>query len=476
MESMRAVGYTLQTAIADIIDNSISAEASSVDIYFNSSDPSHLAIIDDGHGMSADEARTAMRLAGRSSTAQREKTDLGRFGLGLKTASLSQCRSLTVVSFKDDAVCAYRWSLDHLLEVGKWALQELSFQEISQLPRVDHLLSARRGTMVLWQELDYLVEARGLSQAALDEALVETRDHLALVFHRYLDGEDGNEFAIRINGKAPPTIDPFLKLHKGTRPGPWEVFEVEKEIVRVRPYTLPFLNKLTEADRAKAGLTRTLSATLRESQGFYIYRHKRLVIWGTWFGILPRDGMGRLARVQVDVPNSLDHLWALDIKKSTAVPPPPVKAQLRRIAERILEPSRRAFKHRGNTADSKAVRVWERIEGREGFHYDINRRHPLIKALSEELGSPTEHHFNRILQLIESNFPIYDACNRLGRDQVPKSEPDEDWILAFAKDLWEVQRSQGVQPSDFVTTFKYIEPFLRASDPAEILRRATEDA
>jgi hypothetical protein len=471
MESMRAVGYNLQTAVADIIDNSVSAEARNVDIYFNSATPDHLAIVDDGTGMSAKAAEHAMRLAGHSSDAPREKADLGRFGLGLKTASLSQCRTLTVASLRDGEVCAYRWSLDHLLKAGRWALIELSAKEIEELPRAKEFLSNKHGTMVLWQDLDYLVEERGLSQVALDEALVATRDHLALVFHRYLDGEHGKPFSIRINGKAPDKVDPFLKSHRGTQRGPKESFDVDRHRVEANPYTLPFLNKLSESDRKRAGIT----TTLRESQGFYIYRQMRLVIWGTWFGILPKEGMGRLARVQVDVPNTLDHLWALDIKKSAAVPPPAVKTQLKRIADRILEPSRNAFQYRGRAeTDTKTVRVWTRVEDRDGFRYEINRRHPLIKAIGEQLGGSAEEALGRVLQLIEDSFPIYDACNRLNRDNTPANqEVDEQQVSALARQLWQFQQSDGVEPDAFVSAFQCTEPFCRAENPAETLRRAT---
>jgi len=471
MESMRAVGYNLQTAVADIIDNSISAEALNVDIYFNSATPDHLAIVDDGTGMSAKAAEDAMRLAGHSSDAQRATTDLGRFGLGLKTASLSQCRILTIASRRDGEVCAYRWSLDHLLETGRWALIKLSLKEIEQLPRGTEFLSNEHGTMVLWQDLDYLVKERGLSQAALDEALVATRDHLALVFHRYLDGEHGRPFSIRINGKAPDKVDPFLKNHRGTQRGPKESFTVDRRRIEAGPFTLPFLNKLSESDRKRAGIT----TTLRESQGFYIYRQMRLVIWGTWFGILPKEGMSRLARVQVDIPNTLDHLWALDIKKSAAVPPPAVKTQLKRIAERILEPSRNAFQYRGRAeTDTKTVRVWTRVEDRDGFRYEINRSHPLITAIGEQLSGTTEQALGRVLQLIEESFPIYDACNRLNRDKTPANqEVDEQQISAFARELWEIQQSGGIEPDAFVVTFQFTEPFCQAANPAEILRKAT---
>jgi hypothetical protein len=473
MESMRAVGYTLQTAIADIVDNSISANAGNVDIYFNSTTPDHLAIIDDGYGMSAAEVRSAMRLAGRSPSLPRGNTDLGRFGLGLKTASLSQCRTLTVVSSKGGEVCGYTWSLDYLAEVGRWALIELDQNEIRDLPRAVDFLSTEHGTMVLWRDLDYLVEARGTSPKSLDEALVATRDHLALVFHRYLNGEHGRPFAIRINGKEPEKIDPFLEDRRATQAGPVESFRVDGEVVSARPYTLPFISKLTETDRRRAGVT----TTLRDSQGFYIYRQMRLVIWGTWFGIMSKEDTGRLARVKVDVPNTLDHLWALDIKKSAAVPPPAVKKELRRIADRIIEPSRKAHRYRGRAVtDDRITRLWTLVEGRDGFRYEINRDHPLIRAVVAEVDETIATDIGRALRLIEENFPIYDAYNRLGQDKTPAAEQtDESELLLLAKRLWAVKRADGTTVDEFVTLLQYVEPFCLDKDPVGLLKRATEE-
>jgi hypothetical protein len=422
--------------------------------------------------MTPDEVKSAMQLAGRSPEAARTHTDLGRFGLGLKTASLSQCRTLTVVSRKAGKSCGYTWSLDHLANVRRWALIELSDDEIAQLPRAAELLTAEHGTMVLWRDLDFLVDARGTTQKSLDEALVDARNHLALVFHRYLDGEHGRTFSIRLNGKTPEKMDPFLRTRLGTQRGPTEQFDIEEQVVSVQPYTLPFLNRLTEADRRRAGIT----TTLRDSQGFYIYRQRRLVIWGTWFGIVPKDGFGRLARVQVDMPNTLDHLWALDIKKSAAVPPPAVRTQLRRIADRIVEPSRTAFRFRGRAAITDSItRVWSLIEDRDGFRYIINRGHPLIKAIGTELGPSVASNLGRALELIEDSFPIYDAYNRLGEDRSPTiGEPNEDRVSRYAKQIWDIEKAQGMTAEQFVAQLQDAEPFCSASDPVAILTKVTE--
>lgn len=472
MESMRAVGYTIETAVADIVDNSISANATKVDVYFNSTTADHLAVIDDGDGMTAGEVRSAMRLAGRNPNAPRMNSDLGRFGLGLKTSSLSQCRTLTVVSCKDRQLSGYTWSLDQLARTGRWALIELEEAEIRDLPRASAILSAARGTMVLWRDLDKLSGSPGASQASLDEALLRTREHLALVFHRYLAGEHGRPFAIYVNGKAPEKVDPFLKDHRATQHGPIETFAIEDEIVHVRPYTLPFISKLSPRDRQRAGV----AATLRESQGFYIYREMRLVIWGTWFRIMPKDDSGRLARVQVDVPNSLDHLWALDIKKSAAVPPPTIKKELRRIVDRIIEPSRTVHRYRGRVSGGGdgIMRVWSLIEDRDGFRYSINRDHPMIKAIGDGTNGPVLRDIDRALQLIEETFPIHDAYNRLGSDQAPTTtQADEVAALALAQQFWAISQTEGRTAAEFVSQFRYVEPFCLANDPAGLLERAT---
>ena len=125
LESMRSIGYTVESAVADVIDNSVAAGASNVEILFSSAGPFQIAVVDDGDGMSAEDAITAMRLAATSPTTERRPEDLGRFGLGLKTASLSQCRVLTIATKKDGVLTVLRWSLDHVIESGEWSLLEL---------------------------------------------------------------------------------------------------------------------------------------------------------------------------------------------------------------------------------------------------------------------------------------------------------------------------------------------------------------
>ena len=183
-------------------------------------------------------------------------------------------------------------------------------------------------------------------------------------------------FTIALNYDELEEIDPFLTAHRSTLKAQPESFEVEGQRIDVQAFTLPLVSKLTSADRKRA----LVAGRIRDSQGFYIYRAMRLVIWGTWFRILPKDDLAKLARVRVDVPNTLDHLWALDIKKAAALPPPEVKSRLKRVADRIIKPSRNVHLYRGRpeAQADPLTRTWQLIEDRGSFRYEVNRDHPLI--------------------------------------------------------------------------------------------------
>lgn len=473
MESMRAVGYTLEAAIADLIDNSITAEASNVEVHFATEPRDYVVVLDDGRGMTADEARQGMRLAGTSPAAERSPHDLGRFGLGLKTASLSQCRDLVLVSKKANDTCAFQWNLDHLERTRSWSLIRLDPAEIKELPHADQLDKLASGTLILWRDLDRFRAQAGDGSGPLDAAMTSVKEHLALVFHRFLAGEHGRDFSITINHNPLEEIDPFLIAHRSTLKGPPEPFTVEGQTIDVQAFTLPLLNKLSTADRQRA----MVPGRLRESQGFYIYRAMRLVIWGTWFRILPKDDLAKLARVRVDVPNTLDHLWALDIKKSAALPPPEVKMRLKRVADRIIKPSRSVYLYRGRPEPSHdaLTRTWQLVHDRESFRYTVNRDHPMIAALGADMEPQKQRQMGDLLTLLESTYPAEDLFNRLSQDEVRMSPtPDNSWLFDRAVEIWSEWRHVQPDPERFITSLMTTEPFNQATDPEALLREATQ--
>lgn len=192
IESTRAIGYTLEAAVADIIDNSISAQASWIDIFFFPTGNSYIAIMDNGCGMDAQELDAAMRYGSQNPNVKRTANDLGRFGLGLKTASLSQCRTLTVATKQGKHIEARRWDIDHVIETQDWSLLILeSDDEINKIPRIEKLKEIKSGTLVVWQNLDRLNVGELNFECSMGKKMDDIRNHLSLVFHRYLSGESG---------------------------------------------------------------------------------------------------------------------------------------------------------------------------------------------------------------------------------------------------------------------------------------------
>jgi hypothetical protein len=470
MESMRAVGYTLETAVADIIDNSITAGGNQVDVLFTTIPEPRIAILDNGSGMDQETLSLAMKLAARPPSYGRQPFDLGRFGLGLKTASLSQARSLTVATKQGQAVRAVRWDLDHLAVTNKWSLQVLDEAEVHSLAWIESLDSYESGTLVLWEKLDQLHEAPELVEHQLDELMIRVRDHLGLVFHRFTGSTMPpltKPLTLQINSAHVPRVDPFLTHHRGTREGPQEDINIRDARVTVQPYTLPYISKLSAADRRIA----LIAGPLRDSQGFYIYRTGRLVLWGTWFRIIPRDELGKLARVQVDMPNTLDHLWALDIKKSSASPPPEVRRRLAQIAERIVGPSRRVHRYRGRRIDAdKVERIWDLIEDRGTFRYEINRDNPLVLALYESLDLPGQAALIRLLRVVESTFPVEDAYNRLGSDNSHTPLTVESAELVELAKAFYKSRDESIE--ELAQRLALIEPFNNLDNLESFLRGA----
>lgn len=476
IESMRAVGYSLESAIADLIDNSISARATSVSIQFRPFGHPYVAIIDDGEGMTGDELTEAMRHGGRSPLEVRSPHDLGRFGLGLKTASLSQCRTLTVVSIKKGKLSARCWDLKLVARRKAWVLKVPDSEaEIKALPHVDEITRQKRGTVVLWHDLDRLAAGETSVESALDSKMDHVREHLAVVYHRYLSGEPGlKRIKIDINNNPVVPLDIFLASHGATQPLYEEVFSVEGHPIRVRPYILPHISKLTLDELKLAGG----EEGLRRNQGFYVYRNRRLIIRGTWFRLARADELTKLARVQVDIPNALDSLWTLDIKKSSAHPPEVVRRNLGRTVERIAERSRRTYTFRGRRTQRDGItHVWNRMQGRGGISYLVNREHPLLKALVESLEDDQRRLFCAVLDTLESTYPADALYADMASDR-PRvtEEQDLETLKELALQILDAAESVRGAREAMLKVLHTIEPFSSYPELTTELVREIEHA
>lgn len=402
-ESMRDIGYSLETAVADIIDNSIAANTSEVSIRFDfeSSSP-RLCIIDNGRGMTSDELIDAMRHGSKHPRETRSADDLGRFGLGLKTASFSQCRRLTVVSSQNKKLAAATWDLDTVSEKDEWVLGILEPAEIAALPYISEL--GATGTMVLWEKLDRLCDNATPSKELLYEKIELVDRHLALVFHRFLSGDvKGRKLEIKMNGHAVEAFDPFCLSNKATQLLSEEICRVRSHEVRIQPYILPHHSKLSPREN---DYYQTRSEFV-SNQGVYVYRNNRLMAWGNWFRLVPKGEATKLARVRIDFPNALDELWTIDIKKSRAYPPQQVKDTLRQVLNRIVEQSTRVHTGRGRKLfDENPEPCWTRYAEHGGVHYAVNKDHPVITSFQQMLEPDQQRLFQEVLTVVEDSMPI----------------------------------------------------------------------
>lgn len=409
IEALRGLGYSTATALADIIDNSISAGALSVALDFVwAGEASHVSVSDDGCGMDERELDSAMRLGERSPRDLRAADDLGRFGLGLKTASFSQCRRLTVASIRDGRMNCLRWDLDVLaasLDDG-WHLLEGPAAGSEGL--LKPLSAAGRGTMVLWERLDRIVTSGASEQDFLD-VIDGVERHLSMVFHRYLDG-GRPDLRLAINARPVAPWDPFLRDHPATWSSPVERIRSAGGLLEVQCHVLPHKDHLTGQQEQSAAGPHGWTA----QQGFYVYRNRRLLLAGSWLGLgqgrsWTKEEAHRLARIRLDIPNSADAEWSIDIRKSTASPPVGLRAHLTRLAEETRARARRVFAHRGQpvaVGGSRPVaQAWRAERSANGMRYRIDHQHPAVRSVLDEAGDLAAP-IRAMLRVIEETVPI----------------------------------------------------------------------
>lgn len=404
LTGLRAIGYSFSTAVADIIDNSVSAGADTVNVYF---DPiatvPFFCILDDGCGMNFTELNNAMMPGSDRSDKEDSDLELGRFGLGLKSASLSQCREFIVASKKYGKVNAMAFDLD-VIEDCRLMLKVLDKEEIDSLPYINILHSYETGTLVVWNKFDKIESTAKSFEDSFRSVVADAKKHVEFVFHRFYD-----DIAIFFNNKRIERRDPFLLASFGRQQtGRTTRIPIGSSVITVTPYTLPFANSLTTEEKALLGNPKSIF----DEQGFYLYRNRRLISWGNWLRMGIRSELNKLARIQVDIPSSLDEVWTLDVKKSSAKIPDIIKSQIKASVEDSIVRSKRTTRFPGVKEQAPEVRVWDRINEHEGkIRYQINRAAPAIVALDSVLGEREKELFEMVLSQIECYLPKYSISN-----------------------------------------------------------------
>lgn len=463
IETFRAIGYNLESAIADIIDNSISAGAKNIRIQrIWRGGHSILTIEDDGHGMNNNELIQAMRPGAQNPLLARSEVDLGRFGLGLKTASFSQCRKLTVISKKDGYVPVYwTWDLDYVSECKEWNLLRWCPEEFQQVFNKD----SHSGTMVIWADMDRVIpldteENDETAKAKFSAQFDRVKNHLAMTFHRFIEDK-----TIRIywgEHEIEPW-NPFCTSEDKTQPFPDEEIYNGKG-ASIKGYVLPHRKNFSSelAYRNAEGIKGWV-----EQQGFYIYRGKRLLLAGDWLGLFRKEEHYKLARIRIDLPNTQDDLWQIDIKKSTARPPIAYINQLKAYANSVRVSAVNVYRHRGRVIKTKAGTSFSPLwldKNKDGkWSFVINRDNDVIVSLMELANTKPKQAINMILRFVEESLPIPSIHIKDASQENENKEPFSDMPTSTIQTVLECAYNNhlaaGMSPQQAKDLLRFQEPF-----------------
>ncbi|MDD5126732.1 MAG: ATP-binding protein [Dehalococcoidales bacterium] len=467
VHSLRAFGYDLAMAIADLVDNSIFAGASNVWVSYawNNSDP-WVSILDDGRGMTEQSLVEAMRLGSKSPLEARDPQDLGRFGLGLKTASFSQCKIVTVFTKTTDGAESVRfWNLDYLQSSKEWKLGRSPAKNVWSL--LKPLKNLKSGTLVLWQNLDRSIErdpATGhVAETSFLERFLYVKQYLEMVFHQYLENRKG-KLNIYVGEALCEPWDPYLKSNDFTQELSSEKYEENR--VSAIPYVLPHVSKRNELENVRGAGPKGWNA----QQGFYVYRNKRMIVSGGYLDFdLKAEEHYKLARIRVDITNDMDHEWSIDVRKAVATPPDRLKGEMLRIARVTRQRASEVYRTRTGVArkkraDDKANNIWLRRQAGDKIIYKLNTENPVLKQILSEVNLEKKW-VKKLFHVIETSVP-----HRLiimdGRDNedchvdLPEQLiPPPDGLLDICRELYQQKIDQGRSHEEAVDIICSIEPF-----------------
>lgn len=460
IETFRAIGYNIETAVADIIDNSISANAKNIWIHFEwKGSQTWLSIKDDGSGMNDNELIQAMRPGSKNPLQERGEKDLGRFGLGLKTASFSQARKLTVISKKNDAESVFwTWDLDFVKHTGRWDL-------IKYLPNENlesEISDLDSGTIVIWNDIDRVVKNFSEDDnKALDKFLLImelVKKHLAMVFHKFIEKGKINLY---FQDKKINPWNPFLINESATQIFPEE--KIQNGNVTIEGFVLPHKSKISEEAYKNAEGVKGWN----EQQGFYIYRNERLLLAGDWLGLFRKEEHYKLTRIQIELPNTLDADWQIDIKKSVARPPLLFREQIKAYALKVRHQAVEVYRHKGKSVKisvgQKFVPLWVDHKRGEKWFYKINRENPILLKIIDQAKTDSNKAIETLLRFIEETIPSKSIYIKESEQPELQGTPFEDTNHEIIKNTMQAMYSsllnQGKSIDEVKAIIINIEPF-----------------
>jgi hypothetical protein len=402
------------------MDNSISADADNIEILLDLDvEPFTLFLVDNGNGMSEEKLQAAMQFPSKSPDDDRNKNDLGRFGLGLKTASFSQTRKFSVITRdKDNEEYSGRtWDVDILRTEG-WKLVINTQEEIKELVGRYTRLSSEYlnrvedfepSTIVIWHGLykfeDYIENANRLT--ALKREITEvTSEYLSLVFHRFMERKNF-PLRVRINNKLLTPFNPFPASEKGLRKVQFKQRIFGEDFIKMEGFVLP-VGAIEESEKGNS-IWVTKYMGLMEMEGVYIYRADRIILFGGWNGLIKKAPRLQLARLRVEIGNAADHLLHLNVAKSQVIIPHDLKEAFSKYIQNLKEEAVREYYNRGNkkisATPSKSeiqLNLFNKNASNKGVVLNFNKEFPLYKSVSQSLEFRENGHFLALMKMVET--------------------------------------------------------------------------
>lgn len=431
--ALRSIGYRAKTAIADLIDNSIDASASQVQVSFSFEEfDGYIRIKDNGIGMNDNTLQNAMNIGSKDPRDLRKPKELGRFGMGLKTASFSLGKRLSVLTKQDGIYYERCWDLDHVSDCNRWEL----FKDIpTEVKERIGCIEGPSGTIVCIDKLDRFMGSgtdKLIKESSFNSKVRRIKEHLGFVFHSLISN---SKLSLSINGNSIMAWDPFILDHPRLIEGEQQIIKVNHHKIVVTPYVLPHSSYFNAVEYNDAGGIKGW----RDQQGFYIYRENRLLHFGDWLGLFPKDTASQLARIRIDLPNTADTDWQVDVKKSMITAPEEAKENLKAIAEIHRQVSKEIFYFRTKSsyAGQKikgSLNTWEPSGNDTGCGFILNRTHPILNEIVNKLDSETLKLLNVYLKFVELGSPsnITHTTKPIDEEVQPIEEGVKELVIQFA--------------------------------------------
>lgn len=470
--SLRSIGYNLKTALSDIIDNSIAAEAKRIEVINNDLEVAKgqlnwITIIDDGFGMSKDDMLKALSLGGDGIEHERSLKDLGRFGLGLKTASVSQCRKLTLISKSaNNEIQTLVFDIDYIKDNG-WEVYSLDdhrsiLNKIINRTEEKSIFDSESWTAVHWENLDKI---KITSTSNFYSELTKVRNHFELIYHKFK-----GKINIRLNGKLVDFWDPYKTAISSQEK--YYRYSSNDDTYSIKGHVLKHSSEFKTPHEYE---NQSLIGTFNQNQGFFVYRNNRLIYRGSWLGLFNKEHHYILARIEINLNNKLesDLAWGVNISKSSVSIPKYAEADIRAECNRVRSEANNTFRFHGGVRkhiirrknkETEIQPIWsfesKGTKSGEKNHYKINTKHPLFENFQKKIDHNLEakKDFKKIIKYIENYLPIDNIFARKASNEVEQSSIDEDDIFVAFKELL-IEHSLKMDINKAFTKLIRVEPY-----------------